>query len=126
VNALIPSERGAYCACEHCGHKWQQDGLHVSWRTSRSDNPRRRSSDPIDAKQSPVDDAEQATDGRIPCSRCGQIDEMHQRRMQQLLERVRRLEAENALLRDSSRCFGELAERLNRQLRRARGSERED
>ena len=59
------------------------------------------------------------------CPTCGKADEAAGSR-QQLEERIRTLEAENVRLSDAAKRFGELAERLNEQLRdeRRRGQER--
>lgn len=112
VKGLAPSERGAYCACEFCGHKWQQEGLRISWRQA-ADHPTRRKSDRPDRTPEP--------EAPTPCSHCGRVDEEHERRVRHLLDRIAVLEADSALLRDSARTFGELADRLNQQLRRRNG-----
>jgi hypothetical protein len=111
VKGLLPTVRGAYWICESCGHKWQQDGLRVSWREGVFDKPGRRKGD----RDRPPTAGERVEP--TPCSHCGRVDEAQQRRIRQLADRVAKLEAENALLRDSSRSFGELADRLNQQLR---------
>jgi len=125
VKGLVPSERGAYCVCQCCGHKWQQEGLRISWRDGEPENPGRRKTDRSRGRL-PDGGATDAPAEGIPCSHCGRIDEGHQRTLRHLAERVAKLEAENALLRDSSRSFGELADRLNQQLRREPGSAREE
>ena len=112
VKGLAPSERGAYCVCEFCGHKWQQEGLRISWRQA-PDHPARRKRDQSNTKL-------ESEDPR-PCSHCGRIDEEHERKVRQLTDRIAALEADNALLRDSARSFGELADRLNQQVRRRNG-----
>jgi hypothetical protein len=97
VKFIVPSERGAYCLCQACGHIWQQEGLVVSTRAS-SATPRRRKSD----RQAEV--------------------EAQQREIRQLKKRIAELETENSLLRASAIAFGELAERLNDRIRRDRRS----
>lgn len=97
VKFIVPSERGAYCLCQTCGHLWQEEGLVISARGS-SKAPRRRKSDP----QAAV--------------------EAQQREIRQLKKRIAELETENSLLRASAIAFGELAERLNDRVRRDRRS----
>lgn len=108
VKGLVPSDRGAYCVCDFCGHKWQQEGLYISWRGAPAEHPARRKSDSHGAA-APADPT--------PCSHCGSIDEAHERRIRELTDRMIELEAENAILRHSARSFGDLADRLNQQLR---------
>ena len=106
MKGLVPSDHGAYCVCDSCGHKWQQEGLYISWRGGLPEHPVRRKSDRHGAPENPT-----------PCSHCGSIDEAHERRIRELTDRMTELEAENAILRDSARSFGDLADRLNQQLR---------
>lgn len=109
VRCMVPSQRGAYCLCEACGHMWQEEGLLLVSRES-SNAPKRRKSD----MPEPSD--------RLACSHCGHIDGRQEHERRWLAERLAELETENALLRASAIAFGELAERLNLRVRHDRRS----
>jgi hypothetical protein len=96
VKFIVPSERGAYCLCQTCGHIWQQEGLLLSFRAGSGKRPKRRRSDPPP------------------------VVEEQQREIRRLKKRIAELETENSLLRASAIAFGELAERLNARVRRDR------
>lgn len=101
VKFIVPSERGAYCLCQSCGHIWQEAGLKISGRTAPGAPQRRK------------------TDRDV-------VLEGQRREISRLKSRIAELETENALLRASAIAFGELAERLNERIRqnRRRGADR--
>ena len=125
VKGLVPSARGVYCRCEFCGHMWQEKGLRITWRSRPANQSMRRKTDRTAHKSGARRRERSFVDlGAIPCPHCDQIDDERERHLQQLTRRTAELEAENALLRDSARSFGELAERLNQQLREERKTSR--
>lgn len=109
VKSMVPSPRGAYCLCEACGHMWQEEGLLLTSRGSSNQFNRRKTD-----RRGPTDS--------LRCAHCGQIDERHELRWRELIDRIADLETENALLRSSAIAFGELAERLNLRVRNDRRS----
>jgi hypothetical protein len=115
VTCMVPSERGAYCGCDFCGHMWQQEGLFLNRPASQASNFKRRKSDWADTSGgTPVIGS--------PCSHCGRVDERHEYEIGRLMRRIAQLESENALLESSAKAFGELAERLNERIRPDRRS----
>jgi hypothetical protein len=97
VECIQPSRRGAYLRCTACGDIWLEDGLLLP-RRSPVPAARRRRSD--------------VSTGDDPAGVTEPVDSI-----QQLTERIAQLEEENRNLREAARAFGELAERLSRQLR---------
>lgn len=45
VDCTVPTDRGAYCRCNDCGHMWHQDGPIAGLRRDAEEIPKRRSSD---------------------------------------------------------------------------------
>ena len=127
VTCMVPSERGAYCGCDFCGHMWQQEGLFFNRQSPPAITSRRRRTDwggsggrptePVRADGTQLASGEQLGVEAVRCSHCGMIDERRDREVRRLTERVAELEAENRLLESSARAFGELAERLNQRIR---------
>jgi len=114
VRWLAPSDRGAYCRCESCGHMWQQEGARVSMRSTPAIQLHRRKSD---AKPPRSQHGKDPYAADVVCPHCGKEDEEQQRLVRRLKQRIADLERDNAILLESARSFGDLADRLNEQLR---------
>lgn len=101
VTRLHSSTQGVYCQCPGCGHMWEQVHEAPAPRP-RPGTPQRRRSDFARIARQDED-----------CDLCRHLAGQ----LLEVIKRVGELEAENASLRQSSRAFGDLAERLNQVLR---------
>ena len=132
VTCMVPSEHGAYCGCDFCGHMWQQEGLFFNRPASPFSHLKRRKTDWSGDRRGladppPGDRSRRESSGDQPvestaCSHCGRIDERHDHEIKRFMRRIAELESINALLESSARAFGELAERLNQRVRSDRRS----